>query len=385
MPRTTFTNTAEDPSITFELPNGPMTLYFHGNMPPDFQPADPVQGATPLVTSARDGPPAAAAAVAAAEKRRTGWNLLPVPQSDVAASVIPPGSHWAAAPHWHELHTEHFVVVRGFALVRIRGEYLVVGSSSSSSGSSKVAGSDNAGGVVVEDNGDDGRRRRTDTAAIAQTVLEIPPFTIHGFSRADVPGPAADRAWAEYESRNRGVPGAERHRYGAWREQDVVLFEWTSPSDGKKELFFRNMMSYFRDHLQPLLADILEPHPSSLRRRRQGENDNGAGLGAGLEGRRGGVSRGEWARSWPRAATSALRILVQIPPLVFSLAHLDNHMLLLDNRLGVKHDGGVSAVSLALSHGLNAVVKRVGGWFGWRSWWDEYTPVRLRTVAASLR
>lgn len=264
---TQFTNTAADPTITFALPSGPITMYFPGNIP---------EGSPPV----------------------TG---LPVGPEYVTISAIPPKSQWAALPHWHETHSEHFRVVQGYSLIRLRNKYSIIG---------------------PED-----------------PLVNIPPYTIHGFSRADVPGPIADKAWAEYEDRT----GNKEVRKGDWTEHDILMHEYTSPVNGRKELFFRNSMSYFRDHLEPLLSKK-------------------------------GVS----------LALSVPRLLSHLPLLLFHLAHMDNYMLVLDNSLGVTSEGNVSNMSFALSHGLNGFITSVGKLFGWRAWWEPYTPEKLWSVAEAL-
>ncbi|KXJ90496.1 hypothetical protein Micbo1qcDRAFT_196028 [Microdochium bolleyi] len=353
MPRTKFTNTADDPSVTFAQPSGPITIYLHGS----------------------DTLPDIAAAAEQA---------LPVPVGEVATSVIPPGSRWAASPHWHELHSEHFIIARGFALVRIRGDYVIVGSADEDDDEDD---DDEAEVPAAESaNGSEARHRTRQDNHVASrkaplTVLNFPPFTIHGFSRADVPGPIADRAWAEYEAKNGGAVGAAAAgqkkkkktsvRYGAWTKRDVVLLEWTAPSDGAKELFFRNGMSYFRDHIQPLLPDVgaMPPPPPQRRDTQDPAGEQAVGHGG---------------KGWRTAVTSAAQIAMHIPRLVYHMAYVDNHLLVLDNRLGMKKDGGVSGFSLGLSHTVYFVAKKIGGLLGWRYWWEEYTPVRLREAARRL-
>ncbi|KAJ1325473.1 hypothetical protein MN608_08666 [Microdochium nivale] len=371
MPSTRFTNTAEDPSITFELPTGPMTIYLHGNAPQ----LSPLAGlGSRNVVEQRQQ----------SQQSQQQQALSGAAPAEVAANVIPPGSHWAAAPHWHELHTEHFIVAKGFALVRVRGEHVIVGSADEENeeeGNYEEGGAE--GGVVNNNNNADHWRTSKSSKRPVAAVLDIPPYTIHGFSRADVPGPVADQAWAKYYEARRGQQGsmsrkgggARNVRHGAWTQRDVVLFEWTTPSDGAKEVFFRNTMSYFRDHLQPLLTELIKPHhspcsPSSVAQHQQDSRKQ--------KGQNGVLGR------WSHAVAAAVKIAVQVPRLVFQMAHMDNHMLLLDNGLGVNKDGGVSRLSLGISHGMYGAAKRVGGLLGWRHWWEEYTPERLRETAERL-
>lgn len=64
-------------------------------------------------------------------------------------------------------------------------------------------------------------------------VITVPRFTLHEFGRAD-----------------RVAEGAESC------EVDLRIMEWTEPSDGAKEVFFRNMLGVIIDRETGLLGNI---------------------------------------------------------------------------------------------------------------------------------
>ncbi|KAI2606561.1 hypothetical protein GGR54DRAFT_652759 [Hypoxylon sp. NC1633] len=95
---------------------------------------------------------------------------------------VPPGSSWSSGPHWHEAHTEFLLVRRGRARVWL------------------------AGGVLDVRGGDG--------------VVRVPRGVVHEWRRADGGG------------EGEGVEG---------EGEELVVWEWTEPRDGKKEVFFRNL------------------------------------------------------------------------------------------------------------------------------------------------
>ncbi|KAI6085870.1 hypothetical protein F4821DRAFT_143911 [Hypoxylon rubiginosum] len=98
---------------------------------------------------------------------------------------VPPGSAWTSGPHWHVAHTEFLQVLSGTALVTLAGLDLRV------------------------EPGDD--------------VVMVPRGVVHEWRRADV---------------------------DPWRLKDseeLVVREWTEPSDGAKEVFFRNLNGLILD------------------------------------------------------------------------------------------------------------------------------------------
>lgn len=279
----------------------------------------------------------------------------PIPGVDasyIVANIIPPQSNFAVHPHWHELYTEHFRVARGYVLLRLGQKHIVVG----------------------PEDGDIAIRRGV----------------IHGFCRADISIPggrglgaeSAERAWrarAAEEGKLGEGQGSGDERNGAWTAQDVLLYEWTTPANGHKEVFFRNTLSYAAEYIAPVLHEV-----QSLQARRQQQAVNGGG---GL------YSMLQWVMGMLWVAA---RLVSRIPPVLYSVAHMDTYFLLLDDRYGREMgaekaaDGkggeddewdGPSQTSRRVTYALFAVFNTVGKLAGWRVWRDEYTPERLRAVA----
>ncbi|CAH0050756.1 unnamed protein product [Clonostachys solani] len=105
------------------------------------------------------------------------------------------GTRQTTGLHWHEEKTEYLQVLQGQALVTVGDRTAVFGP-------------------------DDG-------------VITVPRFTLHEFGRAD-----------------RVMEGADS------REVDLRIMEWTEPSDGAKETFFRNMLGVIIDREAGILGNI---------------------------------------------------------------------------------------------------------------------------------
>lgn len=104
--------------------------------------------------------------------------------------TLPPDSTWTPSPHWHERYTEYIRCVTGRLLLRLNGEEKVI--------------TPDDGPQVVEKG------------------------VVHEFMRADVYGYASEDGTGE-------------------GEDVVVVEEWMDPSDGVKEVFFRNLLSTLLD------------------------------------------------------------------------------------------------------------------------------------------
>ncbi|CAG9949861.1 unnamed protein product [Clonostachys rosea f. rosea IK726] len=109
--------------------------------------------------------------------------------------VMRRGTKQTTGLHWHEEKTEYLQVLQGQALVTVGDSTAVFGPN-------------------------DG-------------VITVPRFTLHEFGRAD-----------------RVAEGAESC------EVDLRIMEWTEPSDGAKEVFFRNMLGVIIDRETGLLGNI---------------------------------------------------------------------------------------------------------------------------------
>lgn len=70
-------------------------------------------------------------------------------------------------------------------------------------------------------------------------VLIVPRYARHEWSRADV-------VVEEDEEEGRGREGGKEIN-GTGEEQDLIMREWTDPTDGEKEIFFRNLSSIILD------------------------------------------------------------------------------------------------------------------------------------------
>ncbi|KAB8606213.1 hypothetical protein FH972_025844 [Carpinus fangiana] len=112
----------------------------------------------------------------------------------VTRIVIPPGSQWTPSPHWHELYDENFRVVAGHVRLTVDGRTSIVGPK-------------------------DG-------------VQRIAKYDVHDFMRADATS-------SEYSGKDQAQE--------EWMSKDVIVEEWTSPVDGMKEIFFRNLFSVIHD------------------------------------------------------------------------------------------------------------------------------------------
>ncbi|KXJ89033.1 hypothetical protein Micbo1qcDRAFT_206618 [Microdochium bolleyi] len=349
----TATHTADDADIALTMPDGPVRL-FYPPLPSTYS-SDGHKNGT---KQSYPGLPS----IVNKTSSLTTPSPIPVEPGYIMTTSIPPQSTFAVPPHWHEEYAEYFRVVQGYVLLRLGQRYTVVG----------------------PDDGD----------------VEILPGVIHSFGRADataVPGSgegklsrAADKAWADWEAKHARVHGGSgsngQTRSGAWTGQDVVMHEWTLPADGHKEVFFRNVLSWAKDNVEPLVL---------------GDTSAGAGAGA-ASSRQGAGETKSGGLAWLCGMLwLVLTLLVRVPRIVHSLAYLDTHLLLLDDRYGKEEGGGSKGVtegkgtggdwdhpsrlSRILTHGLYGLIRSVGRMLGWEAWYEAYTPERLRHVARKLR
>ncbi|KAH7035858.1 uncharacterized protein B0I36DRAFT_319222 [Microdochium trichocladiopsis] len=164
------------------------------------------------------------------------------------------------------------------------------------------------------------------------------------------------------------------------------MYEWTTPADGHKEVFFRNMLSFAKDDVEPLLSEI-----AVLQREREQQRNKGNAAAAWI-----GSLWWFLGMLWVVA-----RLLARLPKGMYSVAHMDTFFLLVDDRYGKGPQGRVGQHNRALKEGadewdrpsrrsravtymLFAVLKVIGRVGGWKVWKEEYTPERLRNVARSM-
>ncbi len=133
--------------------------------------------------------------------------------------TIPIGSNWTAGRNWHNHHVEHWKVLSGALLVSINNNSFIV-----------------TGG---------------------SPPLTIPPKTRHDLMRWDCPGrtghqKAAQEAFRK-EMSDKGQ-SKELERLGA---QEVKAEESTTPADGEKEIFFRNLLSTVSEPRTGIWGEVL--------------------------------------------------------------------------------------------------------------------------------
>jgi hypothetical protein len=137
-------------------------------------------------------------------------NLPSSTQNDFVYITFPIFSKIATGIHWHETHTEYLQIIQGCALVTLG----------------------DTTGKYTADSG----------------VITIPRFMVHEYRRADsVPSTSHGKVKLDDEE------GDEDGK-----DVDLIVKEWTSPADGEKPLFFRNVVGIIldRDPNAGLLANL---------------------------------------------------------------------------------------------------------------------------------
>jgi hypothetical protein len=124
-----------------------------------------------------------------------------------------------------------------------------------------------------------------------------------------------------------------------WESVDVVVEEWTSPADGRKELFFRNQFSYYKDHFE------------------------------------GVVMKGVGVMDLP-GLIKGMGIMMGF------MDYMDGYMLI--GGVGWGEDGKAVWWARWLTHGVEGTMKFLGKLMSWRWWWEEYTPEALRVVVREI-
>ena len=231
-----------------------------------------------------------------------------------AASYITfrPGSSLTTGRHWHITHTEHLQVKHGAALITVH----------------------NTSRIYTPADG----------------IVTVPRKARHEWARWDCPGRKGhqltaqetfrrklrdESARGEREEGDSNVGEDELKRYEA---EDLQVVEWTDPTDGEKEIFFRNLFSVLQESVW--------------------EKKYGTFVGGGV---------------------------VKTLHLFTVMKELDNMLVLLD--LGVVDEEGVDGGwwnwgKAKVEEGIMEVVMGgaavVGGWvFGLKAVNVEYTPRRL--------
>lgn len=133
--------------------------------------------------------------------------------------TIPVGSAFTTGRHWHNDHAEHFKVLAGALLITINNKSFVV----------------------------------TD----ASPAVTIPRKARHELMRWDCPGREGHQNAAQEEFRKIMLAKGQLKELEKFQAQEVESEEWTTPADGEKEVFFRNMLSAVSEPRTGLFGQIL--------------------------------------------------------------------------------------------------------------------------------
>ncbi|KAM0804778.1 hypothetical protein BDR22DRAFT_549408 [Usnea florida] len=132
------------------------------------------------------------------------------PPASRDTTVIPPtmitfhvGSELSTQYHWHTTHTEYLRVKSGAALITV-------------SGMSRIY------------------TARDGTA-------QIPRYARHEWMRFDRPTHLLSQG--QREAQEAYIQECEKEEIEKLRGEDLIAEEWTDPTDGQKEMFFRNLFS----------------------------------------------------------------------------------------------------------------------------------------------
>lgn len=133
--------------------------------------------------------------------------------------TVPVGSAWTPGRHWHNNHTEHFKVLSGAILVTINNNSFVVTG--------------------------------------ASPTLTIPRKARHELMRWDCPGRKGHQNVAQEAFRKEMLAKGQSKELEKLRAQQVEAEEWTTPTDGEKEVFFRNLLSVISEPRKGILGEML--------------------------------------------------------------------------------------------------------------------------------
>ncbi|PVH85722.1 hypothetical protein DL98DRAFT_650684 [Cadophora sp. DSE1049] len=123
--------------------------------------------------------------------------------SQYTTITLPVGSTWTSGLHWHETHTEYLQVLSGAALITLN--------------------------------------HVTRIYTAADGVVTVPRYARHEWQRASRVGELGlDFGLSSSAASSSGVQ-TQNSRLEMLVEQDLIVREWTSPTDGQKEIFFRNL------------------------------------------------------------------------------------------------------------------------------------------------
>lgn len=132
---------------------------------------------------------------------------------------VPAGSFFDTGYHWHNEHAESFKVLSGALLVTM-----------------------NSNSFIVTD---------------ASPAITIPPKARHEAMRWDGPARKSHQKAAQEAFRKEMLAKGQSKELEKLGAQEVEVHEWTTPADGEKEVFFRNLVSTFSEPRSGVMGEIL--------------------------------------------------------------------------------------------------------------------------------
>lgn len=157
---------------------------------------------------------------------RQGYNAVAyhiptAPSSDDASPLkttiaLPRRSNWTSGLHFHAAHTEYLRLVKGAIFVELNGQTKLISAAK--------------GGEID---------RNTGQLVQEGLVIMVPRYTRHNWGRLK------DRIHTSIT-----YPGRRSNQQNLWPEdwtEEVVVEEWTDPSDIQKALFFWNLNGIITD------------------------------------------------------------------------------------------------------------------------------------------
>lgn len=137
----------------------------------------------------------------------------------IVHATIPVGSNWTSGRHWHDDHAEHWKVISGAMLITVNNNSFVV----------------------------------TDTSPI----VSISRKARHELMRWDCPGRKDHQHAAQQAFEEQMKAKGQSMELESLRAQAVEAEEWTTPADGEKQIFFRNVLSATSEPRNGILGNIL--------------------------------------------------------------------------------------------------------------------------------
>ena len=134
--------------------------------------------------------------------------------------TIPVGSPWTSGRHWHDHHAEHWKVLSGAMLITLNNDSFIV-------------------------------TRESPT-------VSIPPKVRHELMRWDCPGRTHHQNAAQEAFRKEMLVNGQSKELEKLGATAVKAEESTTPADGEKQIFFRNLLSAISEPRTSTLGGILK-------------------------------------------------------------------------------------------------------------------------------